>query len=144
MVKNQMQEDLDEGYALLEEREMKLIQQEKLIENMGQQLQENEEFKAALAQQEIKQKMRDDFGVSSQMDDRSRSNSRSSMTDRSHFTALQSTKNKSHLHDSSSQFDMSGRSVSMMNASNVMVQSQHIADKVRRTMAPQRSATSVP
>ena len=65
MVKNQMQEDLDEGYALLEEREMKLIQQEKLIENMGQQLQENEEFKAALAQQEIKQKMRDDFGVSS-------------------------------------------------------------------------------
>lgn len=50
---------------------------------MGLQLQENEEFRAELAQQEIKQKMRDDFGMASQMDDQSRSNSRSSMTDQS-------------------------------------------------------------
>lgn len=89
--KMQMLEELEAGRELIDQQEAKLIEQEQLIIKMGQQLTEVEEFKAALAEQDMKDKIRENFGVAeSQMD---RSDSHSSFTDQSHFTALKSVRN---------------------------------------------------
>ena len=77
---------------------------------MGAQLKENEDFKAALAEQEMKRKIKENTGFAeSAMDERS--NSHSSYTSQSNFTALRSTRNRDN-----SQMDtsMAGRSNSFM------------------------------
>lgn len=81
-----MLEELESGRELIDQQETKLAEQEQLIIKMGQQLTEVEEFRAALAEQEVKNKIRENFGVTeSQMD---RSDSHSSYTDQSQFTAM--------------------------------------------------------
>ena len=98
--KMQMLEELEAGRELIEQQEVKLIEQEQLIMKMGTQLSEVEEFKAALAEQEVKQKIRENFGVTeSQME---RSESHSSFTDQSQFTALKSARNQTFVKDSAS------------------------------------------
>ena len=64
-MKQQMEGDLAEATELLEEQLQKNKDQELLIESMGQQLKENQEFKAALIEQEMKQKMIEIEGLTS-------------------------------------------------------------------------------
>ena len=59
----QMEEDLEEANGLLDEQTVKIGEQERLIENMAGQLRENEEFRAALAEQEVKAKIKENMGV---------------------------------------------------------------------------------
>ena len=61
----QMEEDLEEAQGLLDQQAVKIMEQEQLIEKMGGQLRENEEFKNALAEQEIKDRMKENLGVTS-------------------------------------------------------------------------------
>jgi len=77
--KLQLLEELEAGRELIEQQEVKLAEQEQLIMKMGIQLNEVEEFRAALAEQDMKKKIRENFGVTeSQME---RSESHSSFTD---------------------------------------------------------------
>ena len=101
---------------------------------MAKQLAEVEEFKRAVAEQEVKKKIRENFGVAeSQMD---RSDSQSSFNDGSQFTALQSGRNKSaSKFDFQSQHDnsvLTTRSKSYYSKKNAMMQSQIMAERVRK------------
>ena len=61
--KQDMEAELEEAHSLLQQQVDKIQEYESLIESMGAQLKENEEFRAALAEREMKLKIAENFGV---------------------------------------------------------------------------------
>ena len=115
------------------------MDQEQLIEKMGAQLKENEDFKAALAEQEMKRKMREITGMAESMRD-DQSQSRSSFTDdQSRFTALRSKRTETQI--DMSQMSIGGGGRSMIGLANQMMASQKTlgGTMVKRNVVPQLS-----
>ncbi len=61
--KQQMDQEFEEAVLKVEELEGKVEAADLLIENLHNQLQEHEDYRAALAEQDIRQKIATDFGA---------------------------------------------------------------------------------